>query len=190
MNLPLNNNQHFKSQNYTIAKLPKAEYSDCTFTNCNFENSDLSNNFFLECKFVDCNLGNIDVNNTTFNAVRFNDCKLVGVLFQNCNPFLLAFNFKNCTLNISSFYQLKISNTSFLNCKMHQVDLTETEAKYTSFSHCDLKDSIFDATILNNADFSTAYNFSINPSNNQLKNAIFSKDNCFGLLNAFHILIK
>jgi fluoroquinolone resistance protein len=84
---------------------------------------------------------------------------LVGVLFQNCNTFLLAFSFKNCILNLISFYQLKISNTRFLNCKMHQVDLTETEAKNTSFLNCDLKGSIFDTTILKNADFSTAFNF-------------------------------
>ena len=189
MNLPLTNNQNFKSQNYTLDRLPKAEYSDCKFTKCNFENSDLSNNSFLDCEFVDCNLSNINVSHTTFNDVSFNDCKLVGVLFQNCNAFLLAFSFKNCSLNLSSFYQLKISNTSFSNCKMHQVDFAETEAKNTSFLNCDLKDAIFDDSILEKADFSTAYNFSINPSNNKIKNAIFSKDNCYGLLNAFHIRI-
>ncbi len=190
MNLPLSDNQNFKSQNYTIDKLPKAEYIDCTFTNCNFENSDLSNNSFLECEFIECNLSNINITHTTFNDITFIDCKLVGVLFQECNTFLLAFSFTNCTLNLSSFYQLKISTTTFLNCKMHEVDFTETEAKNTAFLNCDLKGSIFDATILNNADFSTAYNFSINPSKNQMKNAIFSKDNCFGLLSYFDIIIN
>ena len=73
---------------------------------------------------------------------------------------------------------------------MHRVDFTETEAKNTTFSNCDLKDSIFDSTRLENADFSTAYNFSINPSTNPMKNAVFSKENCFGLLSSFKIKIK
>lgn len=73
---------------------------------------------------------------------------------------------------------------------MHQIDFTETEAKKTSFIDCDLKDSIFDGTNLENADFLTANNFSINPSINQMKNSVFSRDNCFGLLNPFNIRIK
>nr|WP_296383764.1 pentapeptide repeat-containing protein [Winogradskyella sp.] len=190
MNLPLIDNLNFKNQNYTIDMLSKGEYSDCTFTNCNFENSNLSNSSFLECVFIDCNLSNTNLMHTTFNDVTFNGCKLVGILFQNCNDFLLAFSFTNCTLNLSSFYQLKINSTKFSNCKMHQVDFTETEVKNTVFSNCDLKDSIFDSTILENADFLTAYNFSINPSSNQMKNAVFSKDNCFGLLSSFNIKIK
>jgi uncharacterized protein YjbI with pentapeptide repeats len=127
---------------------------------------------------------------TTFNDVTFNDCKLIGILFQNCNDFLLAFSFTNCTLNLCSFYQLKMNTTQFKNCKVHHVDLTEAKAKKATFLDCDLKGSIFERTNLEYADFSTAYNFSINPSNNQIKNAIFSKENCFGLLSAFHIIIK
>lgn len=190
MNLPFINQQNYKNQDYTANILTKGEYSECTFINCNFENSDLSNISFLECEFINCNLSNIGVKHTIFNDVAFKDCKMVGIHFQNCNDFLLGFNFLACTLNLSSFYQLKISSTKFLNCKMQQIDFTETEAKNTLFSNCDLKDSIFDSTNLLNADFSSAYNISINPSTNQLKNAIFSKDNCFGLLNSFQIKIK
>ncbi|BAO74461.1 pentapeptide repeat-containing protein [Winogradskyella sp. PG-2] len=190
MNLPFIDNQEFKNQNYETAKLTKGEYTECTFVNCNFENSDLSNNSFLECEFIDCNLSNVNVTYTIFNDVSFRGSKLVGVQFQNCNDFLLAFGFIDCTLNLSSFYQLKISNTKFLNCKMHRVDFTETEAKHVTFSKCDLKDAIFDASNVESSDFSTAYNFSIHPSDNKIKNSTFSKENCFGLLNSFQVRIK
>lgn len=73
---------------------------------------------------------------------------------------------------------------------MHQVDFTEAEAKNVAFMNCDLKSSIFDRTNLENANFYSAYNFSINPSNNKIKSATFSKENCFGLLNTFNIKIK
>ena len=73
---------------------------------------------------------------------------------------------------------------------MQSVDFTETEAKQTSFKNCDLKDSIFDRTNLERFDFYSVYNLTINPSKNHIKNAIFSKENCYGLLNSFHIIIK
>jgi uncharacterized protein YjbI with pentapeptide repeats len=73
---------------------------------------------------------------------------------------------------------------------MHSVDFTETEVKSASFSDCDLKGSIFDMTNLENTDFFSAHDFSINPSTNQMKNAVFSKENCFGLLSSFNIRIK
>ncbi len=127
---------------------------------------------------------------TTFNDIKFKGCKLVGVPFQSFDDLLLTFSFKNCTLNLSAFYQLKINKTKFSKCKMYHVDYTETDAQNTTFSNYDLKDSIFDSTSLENADFSTAHNFSINPSTNPMKNAIFSKENCFGLLSSFKIKIK
>lgn len=190
MNLPLIDQQDFNAIDYVKNPLPKAEYTDCNFTNCNFENSDLSNINFLECDFVDCNFSNANVIHTSFNAINFKGCKILGVLFQNCNPFLLAFKFTDCTLNLSSFYQLKINYTKFLNCIMHQVDFTETEAKQVVFKDCDLKQSIFDHTNLEYSDFYSAYNFSINPTNNQIKNASFSKENISGLLDNFNIKIK
>ena len=115
---------------------------------------------------------------------------MLGVLFQNCNDFLLAISFTDCVLNLSSFYQLKISGTKFSNCKMHHVDFTEATAKNTSFLNCDLDQSIFYKTNLENSNFQSAFNVVFDPSNNQIKNAIFSKDNCFGLLKAFKIKIK
>lgn len=73
---------------------------------------------------------------------------------------------------------------------MYNIDFTEAEVKNASFADCDLKDSIFDMTNLKHTNFFSTYNFSINPSNNQIKNALFSKENCFGLLNSFNIRIK
>lgn len=113
MELPLIDNQEFKNKNYTAHQLTKGEYSFCTFNNCNFENSDISNITFLECDFIGCNISNANVMRTTFNDVTFSNCKLVGVLFQNCNTFLLSFSFNDSILNLSSFYQLKLPELSF-----------------------------------------------------------------------------
>ena len=73
---------------------------------------------------------------------------------------------------------------------MHQVDFTETEAKSCEFKDCDLHLSTFDKTNLEYSEFTSAYNFNINPSLNQIKQASFSKENISGLLNSFNIKIK
>jgi uncharacterized protein YjbI with pentapeptide repeats len=73
---------------------------------------------------------------------------------------------------------------------MHQVDFTEAEAKKTRFKDCDLYMSTFDRTNIEQADFTSAINFNINPSKNQIKNASFSNENISGLLESFNIKIK
>lgn len=73
---------------------------------------------------------------------------------------------------------------------MHWVDFTESNAQKSSFANCDLKSPPFKNTVPKSADFSTAYNYSISPSDNQIKHSTFSKDNCFGLLNTIKIRIK
>ncbi|WP_414727668.1 pentapeptide repeat-containing protein [Winogradskyella sp. UBA3174] len=61
---------------------------------------------------------------------------------------------------------------------MQNIDFTDVEIKGASFSNYDLTDSLFDNTNLEKTDFYTAYNFSINPSQNQIKGTVFSKENC------------
>ena len=73
---------------------------------------------------------------------------------------------------------------------MHQVDFTETEAKHVVFKDCDLHRSSFDRTNIEHADFTSAFNFNINPSLNYIKHASFSNQNISGLLESFNIKIK
>ncbi|RYG06806.1 MAG: pentapeptide repeat-containing protein, partial [Chitinophagaceae bacterium] len=48
--------QTFNKEDYTLTALPKAEYENCKFINCNFSSSDLSGVKFLDCEFISCNL--------------------------------------------------------------------------------------------------------------------------------------
>ena len=115
---------------------------------------------------------------------------MIGVKFNECDSFLLQFSFKECQLNFSSFYQLKISNTKFINCNLQEVDFTETVLINSLFDNCDLKLAIFDRTNLEKSDFRTAFNFEINPVENTLKGAKFSKDNVVGLLSAYKVIVE
>ena len=82
------------------------------------------------------------------------------------------------------------SNFFLVSCKLIGADFTNTQAKNVQFHDCDLSNSIFENTNLENANLSTSYSFDINPSKNKLKKANFSKDNIIGLLKSTGIIIK
>jgi uncharacterized protein YjbI with pentapeptide repeats len=103
----------FTKIDFTTIKIKKGEYDACTFTNCNFENVHASNIQFIECEFIDCNFSNAIVTNMAFKETSFINCKMIGVKFNECDPFLLQFSFKDCQLIFSSFYKLKIPNSKF-----------------------------------------------------------------------------
>jgi uncharacterized protein YjbI with pentapeptide repeats len=170
--------------------IKKGEYDNCTFVNCNLEGIHASNIQFVECEFLDCNFSNTIVKNTAFKDVAFTDCKMVGVKFNECDPFLLQFSFTECQLNYASFYQLKIPNTKFVNCNLQEVDLTEVILSNSIFDNCDFSGAIFGQTNLEKSDFKTAFNFNINPEENSLKGAKFSKENILGLLSEYKIVVE
>lgn len=103
---------------------------------------------------------------------------------------MLQLSFKECQLSFSSFYQLKIPKTQCVNCNLEEVDFTETDLNTSLFDTCDLKNAIFEQTNLEKANFITSINFDINPENNRLKGARFSKENVVGLLQKYNIVIE
>jgi len=179
-----------KNENYSKVELSKGDYDNCFFTDCNFSNSDLSDVNFAECLFVDCDFSNAKLNNSSFKDVSFTNCKLMGLHFDYCNKFLLEFSFKECILNFSSFYKLDIKNTTFQNCKLEEVEFVEANLSNSIFQDCDLSQAIFENTILEKADLSTSYNFTIDPETNQIKKAKFSRQNIIGLLDKYNITIE
>ena len=170
--------------------LAKAEYENCHFFQCSFNELNLNNFIFSECIVEACDLSNVKIANTSFKDVQFIQCNLLGLKFEEVNPFLLNVSFHNCTLNFASFYKLTLKSTLFENCSLQEVDFSGTDLSDSTFDNCDFSASIFDGTILKNVNFITSFNFSIDPSRNQLTKAKFSKENCLGLLNHLKIEIK
>ena len=177
--------QVYERIDYAEKGIIKGEYDNCIFQNCNFSNVHASN----IGEFLNCNFSNTIVANTAFKSVKFVECKIIGVKFNECDSFLLDVFFKDCQLNLSSFYQLNLQNTNFINSNLQEVDFTESNLSKAIFDNCDLNNAIFDQTRLEKANFITASNFNINPSENSIKNAKFSKENIIGLLKSFNISI-
>jgi uncharacterized protein YjbI with pentapeptide repeats len=113
----------------------------------------------------------------------------VWIQFNLCDKFLLKIKFKECYLNVVSFYQLNLKGVSFNNCKLIEIDFTKTNLTNTVFENSDLSGFVFTVTNLTLTDFSSAFNFSINPAINKMKGAKFSQQNLSGLLQDFKIEI-
>lgn len=180
----------FTGVNYSVEKLPRGEYENCTFVNCDFSGSDLTGCIFTECEFRECNLSMAKVANTAFKDVGFKACKLVGVHFDSCNQFLLSFSFEDCPLNLASFYKLSIKKTRFTNCGLQEVDFAEADISQSQFTNCDMGGAIFDRTNLEKADLRTSFNYIIDPDNNRLKKAKFALAGLSGLLAKYDIQIS
>jgi len=127
---------------------------------------------------------------TVFNDVQFESCKLLGLHFNDCDDLFLSMSFDNCNLELSVFYNLTIKKSLFKNCILKEVDFTHTNMSQSSFLNCDFKNAIFEQTNLEQADLRSSFNFFIDPQNNSIKKARFSKDNLAGLLYKYQLKIE
>ena len=163
------------------------EYEGCTFNLCDFSNTDLSGVTFITCAFNSCNLSLAKLDKTGFQDITFKDCKMLGLHFESCHKFGFAVAFENCQLNDSSFYQVRSPKTLFKDSKLQGVDFTECILTGSKFDQCDLAGAAFDRTNLEKVDFTTAYNYNIDPEINRLRSAKFSLLGVSGLLAKYHI---
>lgn len=180
----------FDKLDFTKQPLLKGEYENCTFANCNFEETNLTEFKFIDCEFRDCNWSLAQLHGTVLREVKFKDCKMLGIQFENCNEFGLSFSFENCQVNHSTFFQMNIKKTIFRNCQLREIDFSESNLTNVIFDNCDLAQAIFINTILDKADFRTAYNYSLDPENNRIKKAKFSILGISGLLDKYDIVIE
>lgn len=183
-------NQPFERINYTENGFPKGEYENCRFVNCNFHGISLTNCIFRECEFRDCDLSLCNLTDTTLNDVSFRGCKLVGVQFDWCREFLFSVKFENCDLKLAVFFKRKLKKTLFKNCNLQETDFTEADLTESVFDNCDLQRAVFQYTMLEKADFSTSFNFSIDPEQNRMKKARFSRMGLGGLLDKYGLVIE
>jgi len=98
-------------------------------------------------------------------------------------------HFESCILDNAIFFKKKNKKAVFKDCSMIETDFTEADLSDAKFENCNLHRAFFERTILKSADFSTAYNFIIDPDNNDIKKAKFSAQGLPGLLAKYDIRI-
>lgn len=180
----------FNQDSFVSKKPEPGEYENCVFAHCNLANADLSKSKFTDCRFAHCDLTMAKLIGTSFSDSIFLDCKMLGLLFYNCHPFGLQFRFEQCILNHSSFYKTKIRGMIFRQCSLEEVDFTEADLTGAVFDGCNLRNARFENTLLEKADFRSAYNFSIDPAVNRMRRARFSRTELSGLLDNLELDIE
>ncbi|MBK8503914.1 MAG: pentapeptide repeat-containing protein [Saprospiraceae bacterium] len=182
--------QRYSGIDFTKNPLDKDTYDHCSFIDCDFRSSDLTNINFRECRFELSNLSLARIESTSFKDTGFSHSKMLGLDFSGINSFLLSLSFAHCQLDLSSFRKLQRRGTVFNRGRLEEVEFTETNLNAASFVECDLNRAIFAHTNLERPDFSTAFNYSLAPENNRLKKAIFSRMDLSGLLQKYQIEIR
>ncbi len=166
------------------------EFEQCVFENCNFSDGNFSHTSFTDCQFVNCNLSLIKLTGASFKTVSFQDCKLTGVDFSNCNDFVFDVCFYNSILDYATFFKLNMKKTKFDGCHLQDVIFTQTNLDSSIFENCDLVGAIFERTNLFNCNFTTSYNYIINPDNSNIRKAKFSLSGLPGLLVQYGIVVE
>lgn len=160
----------------------ETQFANCTFANCDFADADLRNCVFVDCQFVSCNFTMFNFALVGLNQVVFKACKLLGADFSKARDFLFGADFDACVMDYVVFGRKKNRKHLFLNCSLKHADFTDVDFAGCKFDNCDLQNATFVEANLQRADFSTAYNFAIDPEQNYLANAKFGSNNVAGLL--------
>ncbi len=166
------------------------DFEHCTFTGCDFSGCDYTGTAFIDCTFVSCNFYEAKINYVAFRGALFNDCDFNGVNFSMVDPLLFEVEFRDCMLDYAKFYTLKIKGTIFSNCSLIAVDFMKTDLTAVVFDNCNMHKAVFIDAVAEKADFTTSYNFSIDPERNKLKKAQFSQAGLKGLLDKYEIIVK
>lgn len=175
---------------YGEQELNLKEFECCAFNNCNFSECVFLAVTFIDCTFNDCIFSGAKINYVAFRTVFFNSCKIEDVNFAMCDKLIFEIHFKECILDFSKFYTLKMKGTSFIDCSIIAVDFMSTDLTEVIFDNCDLYRSEFAKAIANKANFKTSYNYTIDPTKTKIKKAVFSLDGLKGLLYKHDIIVK
>jgi uncharacterized protein YjbI with pentapeptide repeats len=181
--------QTFEDISYAGQMNQRWDLQDCKFKRCDFSDSEFLNTKFVDCVFDGCNLSMMRLRDSTLNNVVFKNCKIMGVNFSQCQDFLFTVKFEGCILDYSSFMDKKMAKTSFIQTSLKEVTFTRANLGGSVFDNCNLNETIFRETDLSGVDFSTAYNYLIDPEVNKMTKAVFSMSDVAGLLYKYGIKI-
>jgi len=179
----------FEKVIYFDKKISNREFDGCIFKNCDFSNNIFSECIFIDCEFIDCNLAMVKFPNSSLKTIAFKESKLLGIRFDECQDFLFSVSFEDCMLDYSWFTNKKLQKTRFVNSSLKDVNFSSADLTSAIFENTNLEGAVFDETILSGADFSTAYNYKIDPESNPMRKAKFALSGIPGLLEKYDIKI-
>lgn len=152
--------EHYKDCLFSYSS-GSLHFSEVTFENCEFQQTEFSRSEWLDCQFIHMDLSNNVINESFFYRCTFDNCQLMGVDFSGnkwksnkvvaCKGDYVSFScasIENCSfvetsLRESFFQEVKIKKgLKFDNCLLNQADFLETHLAGVDFSK-----SLFDSVI-------------------------------------------
>lgn len=183
-------NKKFVSIVFCETDIRRLTFEDCIFESCDFSNASLFLVTLRSCNFLRCTFVITSMEKTTLDNCIFKESKIMGLTFATANNFCFSPSFESCLIDSTVFSQnnLKkqyfknstIRNSDFMTCNISEADFSGSTFENTSFHSCNLS----------KADFSNARNYSINPFENKIKNAVFSLPDAQSFLDFLEIKIK
>jgi fluoroquinolone resistance protein len=169
--------------------LSQQEFEGITFNGEAAIGLDLSDRKFIDCVFDRCQLSSVKVQGAVIQA-KFQNSKIEGVNFFTAKKSLLSLSFESCLIRHSSFAELKLPKIRFTGCELHNVDFADADLSGADFSDTTFDECVFRNTNLTKADFRTASNYYIDPTQNKIRGARFSSPEVLSLLSGFDIVIE
>ncbi|MFR9166231.1 MAG: pentapeptide repeat-containing protein [Dysgonomonas sp.] len=127
---------------------------------------------FNNCLFRKCNFTMVKFLSSLQN-VNFVECKMIGADFSGISRVSNSFRFEKTILNYASFIGVKLRSIVFDECQMEETYFDSADIALSEFKKCNLMRTSFHETNLEKADFSTSYDFCINPNQNRIKKSDF-----------------
>lgn len=115
---------------------------------------------------------------------------MIGIKFDELGSFGLSFQLHACRLDHSSFFGLDLRHCGFEDCRLWECDFSNANLYGVSILNSDLSNAHFEGCNLMKSVWRGSFNFAIDPRENQVMGARFSKDHAAGLLSAFKIIIE
>jgi uncharacterized protein YjbI with pentapeptide repeats len=186
--------ESFKNLALSAVTIEQKEFADCRFTRCEFHESIFRRCRFLNCVFHACDLRMIDVADSSFRDVHFEESQVIAVDWTRAAwgraGLLNKIGFARCVLNYSTFVGLVLPELEMIDCVARDVDFSEADLSKAKLNKTDFERSRFWNTNLTEADFSGAFNYTIDAANNTIKQARFSLPEAMALLHSLDIVLE
>ncbi|CRL59154.1 pentapeptide repeat-containing protein [Proteus vulgaris] len=187
----IENNQDYLDKTFNKLDVAEGEFKNITFEQCEFHQCDFSSVNLSHCKFVNClfdrcNLSLAYIPNTRFSNTEFIGCKLVGIDWTKAHwprfDLYSQLSFKSSILSGCNFFGLKLYESVFDDCRLHDVDFRNAELNKSIMTGSDFTNSLFMQTNIEAVDFTDSHSFDIDIRQNKIAKAKFSKFEALDLL--------
>lgn len=182
-------NNIFNTEDFSLDSKDSGDFVGCHFIGIDFNMLNFSRLKFLDCEFVECNLSNNNLKGASFRGGSFKKSKLIGLNWSEASS-VVACSFSDCILDYSIFHSMNLKNFIFTDCKMLEVEFSESQLVRALINRCMLRGASFNKANLEQADLRGSTDYFIDVRYTNIKKAKFSLPEAMALLSSLDIILE